>query len=542
MFNPARTLLTTIAGKLRRAFRRPLLPWAFTVLVFCCITTLSKADNNNSLLLDLLVKKGYVTQDEAEKLQTESDSIQSNGPSSSSFPKWLVGDGIKSVELFGDIRARFEDRVSTTPAYGNVHLNRYRYALRLGLRGDATDDFYYGLRLETASNPRSPWVTFGTSSSGSPYQGPFGKSQAGINVGQMYIGWRPNSNVDITVGKMEMPLYTTPMIWDSDINPEGAAERFKCDIGPAEFFANFTQLIYQDVNPDATPGLLYPADAGGNEGNPALLSVMQGGVKYQLTQEISFKAAASIYTYLGHGATNQTSNGGSITNGTPGFSSIYIGEGAGFPVVGASGFSSGSSLYDGYTYNQTGVNNLLILECPFEVNFKLFHQLRMRVFGDWAENLEGQQRAQAAVEAASNPNIYATPINIPYQPNQNKAYQIGLAFGNGNDLNQPGLGQVYGSNLRRGAWEMRVYWQAVEQYALDPNLLDSDFFEGAANLQGLYAAVAYSFSDAVVGTLRYGYASRIDKKLGTGGTDQDIPWVNPIDQYQLMQIDLTLKL
>ena len=30
---------------------------------------------------------------------------------------------------------------------------RFRYALRLGIRGDLFDDFYYGLRVETSSNP-----------------------------------------------------------------------------------------------------------------------------------------------------------------------------------------------------------------------------------------------------------------------------------------------------------------------------------------------------------------------------------------------------
>jgi hypothetical protein len=120
--------------------------------------------------------------------------------------------------------------------------------------------------------------------------------------------------------------------------------------------------------------------------------------------------------------------------------------------------------------------------------------------------------------------------------NQYKAYQFGLAVGNNDDL-----GLVYGSALRKGAWEARFYWQHVEQYALDPNLLDSDFFEGRGNMQGFYAALAYGFTGSMIGTVRYGYASRIDNKLGTGGSNQDVPWVNPIEQYNLLQLDLTMK-
>ena len=43
-----------------------------------------------------------------------------------------------------------------------------------------------------------------------------------------------------------MPLYTTPMVWDSDINPEGAFEKFKYTIDNVDLFADFGQFDYQD--------------------------------------------------------------------------------------------------------------------------------------------------------------------------------------------------------------------------------------------------------------------------------------------------------
>ena len=73
------------------------------------------------------------------------------------------------------------------------------------------------------------------------------------------------------------------------------------------------------------------------------------------------------------------------------------------------------------------------------------------------------------------------------------------------------------------------------------NLLDSDFFEGRGNLQGICAAVAYSLTDNIIGTVRYGYGDRIEKQLGTGGSNQDIPQLNPVTNYQLIQADLTFK-
>ena len=69
--------------------------------------------------------------------------------------------------------------------------------------------------------------------------------------------------------------------------------------------------------------------------------------------------------------------------------------------------------------------------------------------------------------------------------------------------------------------------RADEQYAVDVNLIDSDFFE-RANVQGVYAALAYSITDGIIGTFRYGYANRINKELGTGGINPDLPVLNPL--------------
>ncbi len=256
-------------------------------------------------LLDLLVKKGYVTQEESQQLKSELQARQTNNPSVSSS-KWKISDAIKSVELYGDLRFRYEDRGVHTPDEDRLEMGRYRYALRLGLRGEAADNFYYGLRLETAANPRSPWATFGTSTivnapAGNPYQGPFGKSTATLSLGQVYVGWRPADWVDIEVGKMPNPLYQTSMLWDSDISPEGAVERFKYTVGPADFFATFGQFVYEDLNPNDTVPNLVPTIPFGRKAETPFLLAWQGGFTFNFTTNISFKAAGTLYNYTGRG-------------------------------------------------------------------------------------------------------------------------------------------------------------------------------------------------------------------------------------------------
>ena len=56
-----------------------------------------------------------------------------------------------------------------------------------------------------------------------------------------------------------------------------------------------------------------------------------------------------------------------------------------------------------------------------------------------------------------------------------------------------------------------------------------------------YSTFACSFTDAIIGTIRYGYARRINDNLGTGGNNLDLPTLNPINNYNLMQFDLTFR-
>ena len=111
-------------------------------------------------VLNLMLEKGMITEAEAAKVQAQADALRTNPAAQFPPSKWNISEGIKSIEVFGDLRLRYEERAETAPA-GHINLDRYRYSLRVGLRGEAFDDFTYGFRLETSSNPRSSWVTMG---------------------------------------------------------------------------------------------------------------------------------------------------------------------------------------------------------------------------------------------------------------------------------------------------------------------------------------------------------------------------------------------
>ncbi|HEV2453217.1 MAG TPA: putative porin [Verrucomicrobiae bacterium] len=520
-------------------------------------TNAPAASDSNNPLLNLFIKKGFVTQQEAAQVEAEAESQRTNASANLS-PRsgaWSSIPAFKDLQIYGDARLRYEDRDAKDPLGNEINLQRFRYAVRLGLRGDLFDQFYFGVRLDTSPNARSPFVTFGsaTASSSAYYYGPFGKSQAGVDIGQVYLGWHPEDWLDVTLGKMPNPLYSSTMVWNSAINPEGFAERFKYPVGPAQFFANFGQFIYDDLNPNIASGNLGFNGRIGQFTDNIFMFAWQGGLKYQITPNFKSEIAATIYNYVGlHQSTASTYPSLSPYYGDP-----YVGEGAyyllgGGNALGYSGFGTSGS-YPGYEslnypLNQVGLNDLKVIEIPFEFDYRFPEpHLEARLFGDFAYNLNGKERAEAAASAYNAIQTLqsgSTPVPIPHtitpQTSDVKAYQIGVGLGSDDLVYGPMQGLVFGTMAPRHSWEVRTYWQHIEQYSLDPNILDTDFFNALENLQGIYVAASYAFTGNFIGTFRYGRAWRINNALGTGGSSMDIPQINPIKDYDIYQIDLTL--
>ncbi len=474
-------------------------------------------------LLDLLVRKKLITDQEAEEVRSE----LTKQVAETSAGKWKLSTPITELELYGDVRARYEYRGGETAGTSDhpndwYQRSRERYRLRIGLRGILADDWFFGIRLETGNKRNSTNVTFGndgtTTSTPSVPNGPFAKDDDGIFLGQAYLGYKGLRDTTLTVGRMPNPLITTLMVWDADINPEGVAEQWKhsfnlsfggggvAEAAPSyskdgktvvtatgsssepsklkiDLFANFAQFVYDDANPENPLGAR-KTDSNGNliPNTDAWLLAWQVGARFNFPKNMYFQVAPVLYNYTGAGDT---------------FNSVFVG---GDPTL---------SNTDSLATNQFGINNLLVLEIPAEFGFKV-GELPIRIFSDFAVNFEADSRAAAA--------------GRPDKGDQRYAYQIGA-----------GIGQLKAKH----DWQVQAFWMHSEQYSLDPNLIDSDFFDSRVNMEGVVVQAGYALSDAVVFNLSYGYASGIDNSLGTGGF-HDIP-INPMQKYQLFQADLNVK-
>lgn len=563
-------------------------------LCAAAFTSIQTAHAQDSALLDALVKKGVLSDQEAEDIRaTEQKDYNTTAASKITMPS-----SIKNITFYGDLRFRYEQRDGSVPngsaesttsfARGESEdLSRWRYRLRFGIKGSLYDNFFFGIRAATNPNyDRSGNVTFGHSDAA----GPFGKDQSIPGIDQVYLGWHATSDFTLTGGQMPNPLYTTSMIWAEDLNPAGAAEQYDHTFDEnLEVFATAGQFVYQ-----AAAGNGIVNGIGSNSSNySTFMYAEQVGFKYNFDKDTFFKAGATMYTYSGTKGSNITSVGGlysdtplnlssaslsTTTGGGP--STVPTGPG-GANVVSAQENNSPSFFNGPFvgaanapTTNVSGINDLAVLEVPMEFDFKIgpgVHTTRsadpkdigseettgwvipMRIFGDFAYNFEASERADAArgaINGAFGSGVSNVGVTIPSATVgsavntallNSPTFQGVLNSGKG-FLDQAAyqVGIEAGQLKKKGDWDGKLFWQSTGYYAVDPNLIDADIFNAATNMEGVVVSVSHNWTDGLSSTLRYAYANPVNDKMATPNVNQDLQ-IGDIHQYNLFQADLMWK-
>ena len=155
---------------------------------------------------------------------------------------------------------------------------------------------------------------------------------------------------------------------------------------------------------------------------------------------------------------------------------------------------------------------LSVIDIPFEVGFKL-GGLPAKVFGDFAYNTDADTRAKAA-------------LGTTKYGSEDKAYMVGFGIG---------------ASKVKGDYEAKVFYQSVDAFAVDTNLVDSDLFDSRTNMQGYVASFSYVLSNGVIAKLTYANADRKNDSLPTPGWGDMKPVGNNLTHYELIQADLSVK-
>ena len=456
-------------------------------------------------LVQALVSKGVLTEEEAlPLLKGRENDIQLADKKVKKAAKLSVSDAIDNATLYGDVRVRAEYREGSgqvlaapfpTPATDSVDQDRTRtrYKLTFGAKTTA-GDFYSDVAFAMGGGGRSDNATFGTTNGAN--------NKEALLVKRAMLGWNVTDWLALEAGRLANPLYTTSMVWDGDLTVEGLAEKANFTLGTTDVFLNAFQAQYEGDRRKNDGGL--NAAGAGSTSNELL--AFQGGAKFKITDNVSAKAALTYYTY-----TNDNVLGN----------------------AGAGAFRPGTGNGTSLGTNPLATNDLQIIEIPGEINFKL-GGFDAKVFGDYAYNIDGDDRYKAALDSAatiaagSNATLAQTRTAIRKAGNDDQAWLIGF-----------GIAQKQDKKPKQGDWSANLWYQDVGAYSLDPNTPDSDFFDSRVNMKGIVLKSEYALRDNVFVNFAAGHASRKNDNISAVGSGNDIT-LN-LDSYNLYQLDMTYK-
>jgi len=237
-------------------------------------------------LTELLVEKGVITGEEAATTQQ------------TVLTRW-----IDRIFIYGDLRLRdaiyfFNDNANGS--YNNgVNENRVRFRFRLGM-DIKISDLTVGVRLASGT---------GQQTSTNQTENDLFNGKA-IWIDRAYLSWQGSGSpwLTLTGGKMANPFYTvysSNMMWDEDVNPEGFAEQLA--FGPADrvrLFFNAGQFVLNEV--------------AINNHDPWLLGE-QGGVSVESPSMIVSTVAAAIYDAVNASGQGSDALGGTVQQGNSRF-------------------------------------------------------------------------------------------------------------------------------------------------------------------------------------------------------------------------------
>ncbi len=239
--------------------------------------------------LNALVKKGFLTAQEANDAWAEATRTNVASASKISMVPW-----IKGVKFGGDFRGRydgaFQDNANKGAGTATQDRQQFRYRVRYGLTADLTDNFEVGLRLGSGQIGSAAPSLGGSPFSANTTEGNDG-SRKFIFVDLAYGKWKPAEWFTAEIGKMNSAFWFTDMVLDPDYNPEGAQEKLSLKLNDKHKL-NFTAgqyVIAENFSSTST------ADSANGD-----VYVFMGQVDWQAkwTDHLSSRLAAGGYAFL----------------------------------------------------------------------------------------------------------------------------------------------------------------------------------------------------------------------------------------------------
>ncbi len=234
-------------------------------IVFLTGSSLPAGEKIDSLI-GKMVEKGLLTPEEGAEVLADEEKAGGDEGEPGQQPEWL-----KRISFGGDLRLRYQWQKTS----GSEDRQRGRIRLRLGAAAEILDSLTVGFRLATGSDdPRSTNQTLEDT-----FQTP------DIRLDYAYGRYDPVDGVGIILGKFENPLYRpSSLLWDSDINPDGASVLFETEAAdPLLVFLNTGFWILDEEKNDTRDPVMW---------------VFQPGLNWDLIEDkIYWQAAVAYYGF-----------------------------------------------------------------------------------------------------------------------------------------------------------------------------------------------------------------------------------------------------
>lgn len=299
------------------------------------------------------------------------------------------------MTIWGDFRARYEGFFYQRDPDGTRHddQQRGRYRLRLGMRADVDERVAAILQLATgAGDNRSANQTFGGNLD-------WGKDLIQIDLAYVeltpfpYEGQLPlDGTLAVDVGRVPNPFTWTNgkdvMLWDSDINLEGADVRLTGrPADPIELFANTGYFVVDENSGAKDPGM-FAAQLGAHARATKMLT-MGGRISY-----FQFDSLNAAFVERAASSTN----GPSVTTG-------------------------GGNILDGLTGDANG-GHMGVVATAFYLRCACFEAWPITLYGSFSSNLDAESSVLFP-GAGKESDAWAVGIELG---DKKKFVQIGTAF------------------------------------------------------------------------------------------------------------------
>lgn len=246
-------------------------------------------------LIDALIRKGILTDQEGEDLRAEL--LRDYGTSSAG--KVDLSSPVTRFKISGDMRLREQIDSRTFNADPDVSNERNRFRFRFRFNGDLTlqKGWTAGFAFESSQSGDSGNVTFDN-----------GADDYALFLARAYIGYEWN-DFTFVGGKQRNVFYTTDLIWDSDINPQGFTEQYKWALNDRHSITFRAGQLAQDDNNEFSSST--------TSGDDAWMFYQQAELAGRLGSTTGYRVAPGFFFYnasIISGSTNETPFNGTTEN------------------------------------------------------------------------------------------------------------------------------------------------------------------------------------------------------------------------------------